>query len=187
MGLAKNARLNALTGAHPAHAAARFAEVGEKVRRFPRLEYAARSRDRGRRVIARIEHARHGASLCYIVSSLPGEPQAFYGRLSCARRDMGNCTRQNQPGLSVDRTSCRQWWANQFRLLLASLAYTLLETTRRVGLNDRRQSAGVAGYLGADFPLNQPSGFNAGSDHPRFRAALSPGARGLRFEAYTAP
>ena len=186
MGLANNGRLNALSGSHPAQAAARFAETGEKVRRFKRLECAARSRDRARWVIAEIEYTRHGANLCYIVTSLPGKRQALYERLSCARGDMGNCTRQNQLGLSVDRASCRQWWAKQFRLLLASLAYTLVETTRRVGLNDMHQSAGVGGYPGADSLLNKRSGFNGGSDYLRFHAALSLGARGLRFEAYPA-
>ena len=38
------------------------------------------------------------------------------------------------PILFADRTSCHHWWANQFRLLLASLAYTLIETIRRVGI-----------------------------------------------------
>jgi hypothetical protein len=31
-------------------------------------------------------------------------------------------------------TSCHAWWANQFRLLLSSLAYVLLEALRRLGL-----------------------------------------------------
>ncbi|MCY3730547.1 MAG: transposase [Rhodospirillaceae bacterium] len=186
MGLAKNGRLNALTGAHSAHAAARFAETGEEVRRFTRLVSTARSRDRARWVIAKIEHARHGAKLCYSVCSLPGESQALYERLFCARRDMGDCTRQNHLDLSVDRTSCGQWWANQFRLLLTLLAYTLVETTRRVGFNGMHPSAGVTGYLGTDFPLNQPSEFNSGSGHLWFHAALSPGACGLRFQAYPA-
>lgn len=34
----------------------------------------------------------------------------------------------------ADRTSCQGWWANQFRLLLSSAAYVLMETVRRVGL-----------------------------------------------------
>lgn len=31
-------------------------------------------------------------------------------------------------------TSCSAWWANQFRLLLSSLAYTLMEAIRRLAL-----------------------------------------------------
>ncbi len=36
--------------------------------------------------------------------------------------------------LFADRTSCSKWWPNQFRLLLSSLAYVLMETIRRVAL-----------------------------------------------------
>jgi hypothetical protein len=37
-------------------------------------------------------------------------------------------------GLFADRTSAQHWWANQFRLLLSSLAYVLMEGIRRLGL-----------------------------------------------------
>ena len=147
VGLAKNKRLNALTGAHQAQAAARFAETGEKVRLFTQLEYGARSWDRARRVIAKIEHTGHGANPRYVVTSLPGEPQALYERLYCARGDMENGIKQNQLDLFADRTSCRQWWANQFRLLLASLAYTLVETIRRVGLRGTALARAYAGTI----------------------------------------
>ena len=36
--------------------------------------------------------------------------------------------------LFADRTSCHKWWPNQFRLLLAGLAYSLLTAVRRLGL-----------------------------------------------------
>ena len=35
----------------------------------------------------------------------------------------------------ADRTSCHNWWPNQFRLLLSSMAYTLVETIRRLALS----------------------------------------------------
>ena len=37
---------------------------------------------------------------------------------------------------SADRISAHQWWTNQFRLLLSSLAYVLMETIRRLALHD---------------------------------------------------
>ena len=52
----------------------------------------------------------------------------------CARGEMENRIKEQQLGLFADRTSCRGWWANQFRLLLSSAAYVLLETIRRIGL-----------------------------------------------------
>ena len=34
----------------------------------------------------------------------------------------------------ADRTSCQHWWPNQFRMLLDSLAYSLIDIIRRIGL-----------------------------------------------------
>ena len=61
------------------------------------------------------------------------------------RGDMENCIKQNQLDLFADCTSCRHWWENKFRLLLASLACTVVETIRRVGL---KGTALVRAYLG---------------------------------------
>jgi len=36
--------------------------------------------------------------------------------------------------LFADRTSCHGWWANQFRLLLSSCAYVLVERLRALAL-----------------------------------------------------
>ena len=64
----------------------------------------------------------------------PGRRGASYEKLYCARGDMENRIKEQQLDLFADRTSCHKWWPNQFRLLLSSLAYTLLETIRRIGL-----------------------------------------------------
>jgi hypothetical protein len=48
---------------------------------------------------------------------------------------MENRIKEQQLGLFADRTSCHHWWANQFRLLLSSCAYVLLEAIRRLGLH----------------------------------------------------
>jgi hypothetical protein len=36
--------------------------------------------------------------------------------------------------LFADRVSAHRWWANQWRLLLSGLAYTLMESVRRLAL-----------------------------------------------------
>ena len=41
---------------------------------------------------------------------------------------------KEQLGLFADRTSAHHWRPNQFRLLLSSLAYGLMEAIRRLGL-----------------------------------------------------
>ena len=50
------------------------------------------------------------------------------------RGEIENRIKEQQLDLFADRTSCHRWWANQFRLLLSSLAYILLETIRRLAL-----------------------------------------------------
>jgi len=46
-----------------------------------------------------------------------------------------------------DRTSCRKWWSNQFRLRLSSMAFILVETIRRLGLADTKQANAQAGTI----------------------------------------
>ena len=72
------------------------------------------------------------------MTSLSGQPQYLYERLYCARGDMENRIKEQQLGLFANRTSCHHWWPNQFRLLLASLAYTLVEAIRRLALAGTR-------------------------------------------------
>ncbi len=44
---------------------------------------------------------------------------------------MENRIKEQPLDLFADRTSCHRWWPNQFRLLLWSLAYMLLEAIPR--------------------------------------------------------
>lgn len=134
VGVAKNARLNALAAVWLDQAASGFTATGVKQRLFGDITYGAKSWKRERRVIARIEHGAKGANPRYVVTNLEGNGQDLYETLYCARGDMENRIKEQQLALFADRTSCHKWWANQFRLLLASLAYTLIETIRRRGL-----------------------------------------------------
>ena len=133
VGLAKNKRLNTLAGATLAKAARRFAKTGRKARLFTGFRYATRNWKRKRRVIARIEHDTRGSNPRYVVTRLTGAGRALYEQVYCARGEMENRIKE-QLQLFSDRTSCHEWWPNQFRLLLSSLAYTLLEAMRRLGL-----------------------------------------------------
>ncbi len=69
-----------------------------------------------------------------MLTNLEGEPQALYDEVYGARGEMENRIKEQQLGLFSDRTSCQDWWANQYRLLLSSSAYVLMENLRRVGL-----------------------------------------------------
>jgi hypothetical protein len=98
-------------------------------------------------VIARIEHGPKGANPRYVVTNLAGDGRALYEGLYCARGEMENRIKECQPQLFADRTSCRKWWPNQFRLLLASLAYTLIEAIRRLGLQGTEMSRAQCGTI----------------------------------------
>ena len=134
VGLARNTRLVALAEPEAAVAQALFEASGLKQRRFAELSYAAKSWDRERRVIARLEHGPKGANPRFVVTNLEGLGADLYDRLYCARGEMENRIKEQQLQLFADRTSCHRWWPNQFRLLLASLAYTLMQAIRRRGL-----------------------------------------------------
>lgn len=134
VGLAKNQRLLALLEKPMEQAAAAFEATKEKQRHFVRLEYAAKSWDRPRSVIAKAEHTAKGANPRFILTSLEGAEQQIYDEIYCARGEMENRIKEQQLGLFADRTSCQGWWANQFRLLLSSAAYVLMEYIRRTAL-----------------------------------------------------
>ena len=146
-GLAKNARLNDLAAAWREAAAEGFEAKGVKQRLFGEFAYAAGTWKRARRVIARIEHGPKGANPRYVVTNLDGEAQDLYETLYCARGDMENRIKEQQLDLFADRTSCHGWWANQFRLLLSSLAYTLIETIRRRALAGTQMARAQAGTI----------------------------------------
>lgn len=133
-GLARNARLVALAQSEMATAQARFEATGNKQRRFAELRYGARSWNRERRVIARLEHGPKGANPRFVVTNLEGAGKDLYDDVYCARGEMENRIKEQQLQMFADRTSCHHWWPNQFRLLLASLAYTLMAAIRRIGL-----------------------------------------------------
>ena len=147
IGLAKNKRLNRLTASLQDEAAACFAATGHKVRWFTDFQYAARSWDGARCVIAKIEHSQHGVNPRYVVTNLEGDAKQLYDKLYCARGDMENRIKENQLDMFGDRTSCQHWWPNQFRLLLASLAYTLIEAIRRIALKGTELANAYVGTI----------------------------------------
>jgi Transposase DDE domain group 1 len=134
VGLAKNTSLIRLSATLMADAQKQFKQTGQKQRLFGEFDYAAGSWDRKRRVISRIEHTDKGANPRFIVTSLAGDRQPLYEQTYCARGEMENRIKEQQLGLFADRTSCHDFVANQFRLLLSSLAYVLIETLRRTHL-----------------------------------------------------
>lgn len=134
VGLAKNERLLALAQLLIEQAATQYEQTQQKQRLFGAFPYAAHTWDRARRVIVKAEHTAQGRNPRFVVTNLTGEARTLYDEGYCARGEMENRIKEQQLGLFADRTSCHGWWANQWRLLLSGLAYTLMETLRRIGL-----------------------------------------------------
>lgn len=147
VGLAKNARINDQASMWMAWAEAIYKHSREKQRLFVGLRYGARSWSKQRRIIARLEHGRKGSNPRYVVTNLNGEGQALYDDLYCQRGDMENRIKEQQLDLFADRTSCHKWWSNQFRLILAALAYTLIVAIRQRALTGTEMARAQAGTI----------------------------------------
>ena len=103
----------------------------EKLRRFARLRYGAKSWNCERRLVARIEATTKGLDVRYIVTSLKGGAKHLYETVYCARGEMENFIKLHKAQLASDRTSCRDPRANQFRLILHTAAYWLMLDMRK--------------------------------------------------------
>ena len=137
-GLARNKRLERRISKMLTKAKRRSAKTGKPARYFQELEYRTRSSwSRKRRVVAKAEHLPKGRNPRFIVTSLTKKqvgPKKLYETIYCARGDMENRIKEQQLFLFADRTSAHTMRANQVRLYLSSIAYTLLEALRRIGL-----------------------------------------------------
>lgn len=134
VGLAKNARVLGLAQSVVEQAQSDFKTQQHKQRLFGEVQYAADTWDKERRVLVKAEHTDQGSNPRFVVTNLEGEAQKLYDEIFCARGEMENRIKEQQLGLFADRTSCHGWWANQFRLLLSSCAYVLMERLRALGL-----------------------------------------------------
>jgi len=147
VGIAKNERLKALSAKLGQRAERKHGKSGEKVRLFKRFKYRAGSWDKKRCIIAKAEHSAQGANPRFVVTNLIGSAQRIYDQIYCARGEMENRIKEQQLGLFSDRTSCHYWWPNQFRLLLSSCAYVLLEALRRLGLKSTELARAQVGTI----------------------------------------
>jgi len=134
VGLAKNPRVLGLAQGFIEQAQADYQAQPQKQRLFGEVKYRAETWDKERRVLVKAEHTDKGSNPRFVATNLEGEAQALYDRVYCARGEMENRIKEQQLGLFADRTSCHGWWANQFRLLLSSCAYVLLERLRALVL-----------------------------------------------------
>ena len=131
LGLAKNARLQRILGQELHEAKLQFEATGQASRVFKDFTYQTRkSWSRERRVVGKAEHLAKGSNPRFVVTSLSAEEvdaRTLYEDVYCARGEMENRIKEQQMCLFADRTSCATMRANQLRLWLSSVAYTLAD------------------------------------------------------------
>jgi Transposase DDE domain group 1 len=136
LGLARNQALERLAADWTTRASHQFKATNQPQRVFGSFAYGAATWDRRRRVIVKAEHTAQGPNPRFIVVNVPGDPQRLYEDVYCQRGEMENRIKEQQLGLFADRTSCHRFLANQFRLLLSSAAYVLIQALRRGALRE---------------------------------------------------
>jgi hypothetical protein len=137
-GMARNRLLEKMV-AEALEQARRQAEASQQAARvFVEFEHETVSGtwSRRRRVVAKAEHIEGKSNPRFVVTSLGAEhwaAQPLYEELYCARGDMENRIKE-QFVLFADRVSAATMRANQLRLYLSVMAYSLLCGLRRLGL-----------------------------------------------------
>ena len=134
IGLARNARLEAQVAYAELMLADEYERTGVKQRLIDEFIYAADSWERERRVITRLEFGAQGTNPRFVVTNLETDATELYERLYCARGEAENRIKEVQLDLFGTRASAHKFAANQLRVLLAALAYTLMQRLRELGL-----------------------------------------------------
>jgi hypothetical protein len=100
-------------------------------RHYEAFDYAAGSWSRSRRTIARLEVKNGVEDVRYILTNIVGGyAAALYEKVYCKRGQAENWIKDHKNALRSDLTSCHRFEANQFRVLLHSLAYMVLHEFR---------------------------------------------------------
>jgi hypothetical protein len=110
--------------------------------------YAAKTWPHPRRVIIKAEVTRFPGRLPrdndrFVVTNLPHKPENVYS-IYRQRGDMENRIKELHHGLEIDRTSCSDFRANQFRVLLTAAAYVLMQELRSLASGTEFASAQVS-------------------------------------------
>lgn len=135
LGMPTNSRLRAMAEPFLNQAREQFEATGRKSRQLALLEdYRAHRWAYARLIVVRAEAGARGEDARFVVTNIYQDARTLYEELYCARGQMENRIKEQQLDLFADRTSCHDWWANQFRLLLSAAAYVLLDGLRRLGL-----------------------------------------------------
>jgi Transposase DDE domain group 1 len=150
-GMARNSLLEKIVAETLEQARQQWQQTQQPARVFLEFEHETVSGtwSRRRRVIAKAEHIDGKANPRFIVTSLGAAGWAarpLYEDLYCARGDMENRIKE-QFALFADRVSAASMRANQLRLYLSVMAYSLMCGLRRWGLRATDLSSAQVGTI----------------------------------------
>ncbi len=142
LGLARNARLEAMIQEDMVQARIRQCLCGVAVRVFGDHKYrTVKSWSCARRVVSKSEVTLQGDNPRFIVTNWEAEEdggrfesETLYEKVYCGRGQMENVIKQQQLDLQADRTSTGYLESNQLRLWFSTLGYFLLDRLRAWGL-----------------------------------------------------
>lgn len=150
-GMARNVRLEKMVQEALEQARRQFEQTQQAARVFVEFQHETVSGtwSRCRRVVAKAEHIDGKSNPRFVVTSLGPEiwaAQQLYEELYCARGDMENRIKE-QFVLFADRVSAATMRANQLRLYLSVMAYSLVCGLRRWGLRGTQWAVAQVGTI----------------------------------------
>ncbi|MEK6706076.1 MAG: IS1380 family transposase [Bdellovibrionota bacterium] len=139
LGMGKNERLLKKAKRQISKSKRRYYGNKQPTRRFATFMYRTqKSWSCSRQVVCKAEHLEKGANPRFVVTNLKGDdfvtPQFLYEKIYCARGDMENRIKEQQMDMFADRTSTAVMRSNQLRMYFSAMAYILMQSLRRIGL-----------------------------------------------------
>lgn len=150
-GMARNSLLEKMVADALEQARLQWEQTQQPARVFLEFEHETVSGtwSRRRRVVAKAEHTAGKANPRFLVTSIKADAWAarqLYEDLYCARGDMENRIKE-QFVLFADRVSAATMRANQLRLYLSVMAYSLMYGLRRWGLRNTQLAHAQVGTV----------------------------------------
>ena len=132
--MAKNAVLKRKAKPAMRQARKRSRHSGKTEHVYGEAHYAARTWPRERRIILKAEVVRADGkepkdNPRFVITNMTRSSQWLYEKVYCKRGEIENRIKELH-ALQIDRTSCSNFWANQFRVLLTAAAYVLMQELR---------------------------------------------------------
>ncbi len=131
-GLSGNKKLKELASVTINSAEREYKQYGKPVKRYHSFMYQAGSWDTPQKVVVKVEVTHMGTNVRYIVTNLTQfKARGLYEKGYCARGAMELRIKEHKLYLRSDKSSCRSFLGNQFRLFLHSVAYVLMYTMQK--------------------------------------------------------